>query len=487
MTLDRFSGVNAGYVLELYEKYRQDPQSVDPATREVFEAWAPADATGQAPAAAPPAELHVIVGTANLAESIRRFGHLAAKLDPLGSAQIGDSTLLPKTHGITDDDLKRLPASLVGGPPAESSSNAYEAIEKLRRVYCSTTGFDIAHLFVPEERAWMREAAESGRYLPLMDRESSEALLDRLTQVEVFERFLQRTFTGKTRFSIEGLDMLIPVLDEVMAGAAGTGTRHLMLGMAHRGRLNVLAHILQKPYAQILAEFKDPITRQILRMDLGWMGDVKYHAGRHHRLAGGTHVGVDGAQPQPSRSGEPGRRRHGPRRGHAGRERRRTDLRRRDDAASADPRRRRVPRPGHRGRNAQPVAARRLPHGRHDPHHRQQPARLHRHARRVVQHQLRQRPRARVQDPDRPRERRRSDRLSRGGAAGVGIPGAVPQGFPDRPGRLSPPRPQRRRRAGVHAADDVSRHQRAPDGARALRHVARQARPPDTGHAWTRC
>ena len=113
--------------------------------------------------------LHVIVGAANLAESIRRFGHLAAKLDPLGSAQIGDSTLLPKTHGITDDDLKRLPASLVGGPPAESSSNAYEAIEKLRRVYCSTTGFDIAHLFVPEERAWMREAAESGRYLPLMD------------------------------------------------------------------------------------------------------------------------------------------------------------------------------------------------------------------------------------------------------------------------------------------------------------------------------
>ena len=143
-----------------------------------------------------------------------------------GSAQIGDSTLLPKTHGITDEDLKRLPASLVGGPPAESSSNAYEAIEKLRRVYCSTTGFDIAHLFVPEERAWMREAAESGRYLPLMDRESSEALLDRLTQVEVFERFLQRTFTGKTRFSVEGLDMLIPVLDEIIAGAAGTGTRH---------------------------------------------------------------------------------------------------------------------------------------------------------------------------------------------------------------------------------------------------------------------
>jgi 2-oxoglutarate dehydrogenase E1 component len=302
MTLERISGVNAGYVLELYERYRQDPQSVDAATRAVFESWVPADAVRQEPAAATAGatgDMRVIVGAVNLAESIRRFGHLAAQLDPLGSAQIGDSTLLPKTHGITDDDLKGLPASLVGGPPADNSANAYEAIEKLRRVYCSTTGFDIAHLFVPAERAWMREAAESGRYLPAMDPMNAEALLDRITQVEVFERFLQRTFTGKTRFSIEGLDMLLPILDEIMAGAAGTGTRHMMLGMAHRGRLNVLAHILQKPYAQILAEFKDPIAVQMLRLDLGWMGDVKYHAGGTAESRAGGHLWVSMA-PNPS-------------------------------------------------------------------------------------------------------------------------------------------------------------------------------------------
>src|SRR6185369_9089929 len=185
MTLERISGINAGYVLELYEKFRQDPQSVDAATRAIFDSWIPADAVRQdAPTASAPgvsADVHVIVGAANLAESIRRFGHLAAQLDPLGSAQIGDSTLLPRTHGITDDDLKRLPASLVGGPPAESSANAYEAIEKLRRVYCSTTGFDIAHLFVPAERGWMREAAESGRFLPSLDPANAEALLDRIT------------------------------------------------------------------------------------------------------------------------------------------------------------------------------------------------------------------------------------------------------------------------------------------------------------------
>ena len=118
-----------------------------------------------------------------------------------------------------------------------------------------------------------------GRFLPPLDPASTEALLDRITQVEVFERFLQRTFPGKTRFSVEGLDMLVPVLDEIISGAADTGARHTMIGMAHRGRLNVLAHILEKPYAQILAEFKDPVLAERLRVDLGWMGDVKYHAG----------------------------------------------------------------------------------------------------------------------------------------------------------------------------------------------------------------
>ena len=118
-----------------------------------------------------------------------------------------------------------------------------------------------------------------GRFLPPMDPESAEALLDRITQVEVFERFLHRTFPGKTRFSVEGLDMLVPILDEIICGAADSGIRHTVIGMAHRGRLNVLAHVLQKPYSQILAEFKDPVQTQTLRIDLGWMGDVKYHAG----------------------------------------------------------------------------------------------------------------------------------------------------------------------------------------------------------------
>ncbi len=280
MNLEQFGAVNAGYVLELYERYRQNPDSVDPQTREVFESWTPPAEPGTSRSgSAVSTDVHVIVGAANLVESIRRYGHLAAQVDPLGSTPAGDPSLSPRAHGITDDDLKRLPAALVGGLIAESSQNAFEAVEKLRRVYCSTTGFDYAQVFVPEEREWLRSAAESGRFLPPMDSESSEALLDRITQVDVFERFLHRTFPGKTRFSIEGLDMLVPILDEIMCGASDQGTRHTMIGMAHRGRLNVLAHVLQKPYAQILAEFRDPVADQMLRIDLGWMGDVKYHAG----------------------------------------------------------------------------------------------------------------------------------------------------------------------------------------------------------------
>jgi 2-oxoglutarate dehydrogenase E1 component len=231
--------------------------------------------------------LHKAVAAFDLAQSIRRYGHLAADLDPLGSAPLGDPSLAPAAHGISDAELQQLPASLVGGPVAESSRNAYEAIEKLRGVYCSTTGYDYAHVFVPEERQWLRHAAEAGRFRPPIDPLNPDELLDRMTQVEVFERFLHRTFPGKTRFSVEGLDMLVPILDEIICDAADGGIKHALLGMAHRGRLNVLAHILQKPYTQILAEFKDPIYARTWRIDLGWTGDVKYHAGARTRTRGG--------------------------------------------------------------------------------------------------------------------------------------------------------------------------------------------------------
>ena len=231
---------------------------MDEATRTLFESWAPpADEPAQPGADAGAAKPRTIVGAINLAQSIRRYGHLAAQIDPLGSRPIGDPLLLAQKHGVTDQDLRALPPNLIDSPVAAGAASMAGVVSRLREIYCSTTGYDFAHIFVPEEREWLRFAVETGRFRAPADPIDPVALLDRLTQVEAFERFLHRTFPGKTRFSIEGLDTLVPILDEVITEAAEAGMRQAFLAMAHRGRLNVMTHVLGKPYEQMLAEFKD--------------------------------------------------------------------------------------------------------------------------------------------------------------------------------------------------------------------------------------
>jgi 2-oxoglutarate dehydrogenase E1 component len=285
-----FQDFNYGYVLELYENFKRNPASVDDATRALFREWTPGEtAVVSTPAAGAPTDLATAVRAVNLAQSIRRYGHLAAQIDPLGRRPAGDPALLAETHGVTESDLRALPASLIGGPLAEGATSMWEVIERLRALYTSTTGYDLAHVFVPEERAWLREAIETGRYRAPANPIDAIALLSRLTEVEAFERFLQRTFPGKTRFSIEGLDMLVPVLDEIIAEAAEVGRQQAFIGMAHRGRLNVMSHVMGKPYEQILAEFKDAVGHAH-HAGTQWSGDVKYHLGASRAIDGGKEV-----------------------------------------------------------------------------------------------------------------------------------------------------------------------------------------------------
>ncbi len=285
-----FQGVNLGYVLELYERYLRDPNSVGATMRVFFENWKPPEEERRGAGTLAATEIDKIVGTVNLAESIRKFGHMASRVDPLGSEPRGDYSLRPESHGVSEEDLRELPASLIVGPIASGKSNAWEVIQALRKVYSSSTGYDYAHLRDPEERRWLHAAAESGRFRAPADPLDAPALLERLTQVEVFERFLHRTFPGKTRFSVEGLDMLIPLLDEMVGASAEASVHHVLIGMAHRARLNVLAHVLKKPYAEILAQFKDPLRARNFRGDLGWTGDVRYHLGARRAITGGQEV-----------------------------------------------------------------------------------------------------------------------------------------------------------------------------------------------------
>lgn len=275
-----FHGPNVAYILELYDRYKQAPDTVDVPTRQFFEYWTPPDENGQPETVATELDAQTIVGAVSLVQAIRQYGHSAAHIDPLGYPRPGDPELATEAHGITDDDLIKLPANVIDSPAAKHATNALEVVRTLREIYCSSIGYDNDHIRIPEERRWLREAIETRRYRFEVEGQNATALLERLTQVETFEHFLQRTFPTKYRFSIEGLDMMVPILDELIVHAATTGMTNIAIAMAHRGRLNVLAHIMNKPYEKILADFKDPLYLQEMREAIGWtVGDVKYHKG----------------------------------------------------------------------------------------------------------------------------------------------------------------------------------------------------------------
>ena len=304
--LNYFHGSNAGYVLELYERYLEDPTSIDEKTRAYFEKSPPTlgalesavNGTAMksvngpvvpqeaAAAVASTADDSVAkaIAVANLAQAIREYGHLDADSNPLFSLP-SDPSLNLVIYGLKEDDLKDVTADAVGGPVAEDAPTAYEAIHALQEVYCGGIGYDYDHLRDPEIRAWLREAAESRRFRQAFDADGRNAiaLLKRLVKVEGFEQFLHKTFVGKKRFSIEGLDMLVPVLDEIVMQSAKFDVQSIVIGMAHRGRLNVLAHVLNKDYVEILREFKDPLSdaNTDAKGYLGQTGDVKYHKGAY--------------------------------------------------------------------------------------------------------------------------------------------------------------------------------------------------------------
>jgi 2-oxoglutarate dehydrogenase E1 component len=296
--LDEFHGPNSGYILELYDKYLENPSSVDPKTRKIFDLWKPElngsgipnikeSVSTNGRTAHSGIDIDKAVSVSNLAQAIRRHGHMESNINPLEDPPKGDPTLNPKMHGLTDADLESMPSSLVGWPIADQTTNAYEGIKKLRKLYSGTIGYNYDHIYEAEERKWLRESIETLAFKPLNSPIDTEKLLESVTQIEVFERFLHRIFPGKFRFSIEGVDMLVPMLNELVGLAAKSGINNIILGMAHRGRLNVMHHVMNKTYKYGLIKFKDPVHNRDFNDDLGWTGDVKYHESASRSVSNG--------------------------------------------------------------------------------------------------------------------------------------------------------------------------------------------------------
>jgi 2-oxoglutarate dehydrogenase E1 component len=321
MSTPDVDGLNAGYAALLLEQYLDNPGSVPEEWRDLFEsepdaivamhpglarllelgredgngavAAAPpppppqpapqpqaAPPVAEPPAAAGPELLGAVAASMALVKAFRMHGHLAARLDPLGSEPPGDPALEPErlTPKLTPELQARVPAKLLR--LFVEGETLADALPRLRETYTGTIAYEIEHISDHEERVWLRQAIESGRYRRQLTRDERVRLLSRLSQVEGMEHYLRRGFLGQKQFSVEGLDVMIPMLDEAIELAAEGGAHEVVIGMAHRGRLNVLGHVVGRPYEVILREFEGERTIEaVVASDEGGTGDVKYHLG----------------------------------------------------------------------------------------------------------------------------------------------------------------------------------------------------------------
>ncbi len=278
-------GVNAALVDEIRQRYEVDPTSVHPSWGKLFEHEregagdeVPAEETEAAGPAAVPvtldraaAEKHARV--LRLIHSYRARGHRVANIDPLGGQPSYFPELDPAHYGFGHDDMDRpfIAGDLPGGPV----QTLRQIVERLRATYCRSVGVEFTHIQDPGRKGWLqRRLEESGNTTPL-DTKERLRILEKLSAAELFERFLHTKFLGQKRFSLEGAESTIPLLDTIVEDAPATGIRELVIGMAHRGRLNVLGNILGRSLEALFSEFEDS---PLLESPFG-SGDVKYHKG----------------------------------------------------------------------------------------------------------------------------------------------------------------------------------------------------------------
>ena len=272
------------------------PAPPPPAPAAAAAAAAARETTERPAAVGEPAEelLQAVQAATSLVKGHRTHGHLAARLDPLGREPEGDPALDPVPLGLTPEIMARIPAKILR--MHVPGATLADALPHLHETYCGTIAYEIEHIASHRQRTWLREKIESGAYRMPLSPDEQKALLKRLVEVDALERFMHKAYLGQKQFSVEGLDMTVPMLDELIQLAAANGGREVVLGMAHRGRLNVLAHNLGRPYNTIFAEFEGASTLEaITTIPQGGTGDVKYHHGAQgsYQLPDGSSILVN--------------------------------------------------------------------------------------------------------------------------------------------------------------------------------------------------
>lgn len=288
-------GPNRGYIEEQYELYKENSEAVEASLQEIFNtygapSWLYNGDSGTAAQAGTEAvndvDMKKITSALKYVEAIRRYGHTEADIYPVGGYKgEGDKFLDSSTYDLTDEDLKAIPAKWLWDKAPAGVDNGLEVIERLKKYYTGTITFEYEHVNNHEEREWFINLIESGNARVEPTDDERKRLLKRLVDVEGFENFLSRTFVGQKRFSIEGLEVMVPMIDEIVNYATQESIENIMMGMAHRGRLAVLAKVLGKPYDKIFSEFNYSSDKELMpsegsqSISYGWTGDVKYHYG----------------------------------------------------------------------------------------------------------------------------------------------------------------------------------------------------------------
>lgn len=294
-----FSGPNLGYVMEQYDLFLQAPDEVEAELVTLFQQFgAPALATGEVSETVnvEPGNFKKVLAAVKLADAIRNQGHLAADIYPLKDRKLDTSSIELSSYGLTEADLAEMPATLFFNEVPVSVNNGKDAINFLKSLYTDKIAFEFAHVVQPEERAWIQGKIESGSLKANLTVEEKKAILNRLTRVEGFEKFIHKTFVGQKRFSIEGLDTLVVLMDEIANQSASINMKNIQIGMAHRGRLNVLTHVVNKPYDMMFADFAHVSNEHFLPKDgsleitKGWTNDVKYHMGATYTSPSGMKI-----------------------------------------------------------------------------------------------------------------------------------------------------------------------------------------------------